>query len=104
MRLNGDQAKARTTVPGPLADIAEIAGHHAAILYANRASVCADALALIEATIKKMITYGRGIWPAKLRKLSSGLSAHKRAWMTLLSLCLIGCSEPEPVTSPSPRI
>ena len=33
------------------------------------------------------------------RKFSSGLSAHtKRAWMALLSLCLIAGSEPKPVT------
>ena len=46
--FNGDQAEVRATVPGPVANVAEIAGHHTAIFYADRTSIRADALALIE--------------------------------------------------------
>ena len=42
-----------------------------------------------------MVTQGSRI---DQRKFSSGVSAHKRVWMTLLSLCLIGGLEPKPVT------
>jgi hypothetical protein len=47
VRLNRDKTESRTTVPGSVADVAEVSGHRSTV-DTNRACVCVAAFAFIE--------------------------------------------------------
>jgi hypothetical protein len=63
--LNRDKPQAGTTVPRPIADIAEISGHRGA-MYANGTGVGADALAFIQGDHQERSHIGKGYGAAQI--------------------------------------
>jgi hypothetical protein len=82
-------AKAR--IPSPILDITQLSGHRGSVC-ASCAGIRIRSLASSSASIKKVVIETRGMRAAQL---ASGSIVHKRAYMALSPLCVMGWPEIE---------